>query len=91
MRLLSKVFALGAAPLLLAAQSPAPDPVAKALAATRPVNPIDKVICKKFPPPTGTRLRPRQICKTQVEWDLIRHEEQDALDRVQGRNATNGG
>ncbi len=90
MRVLSATLAAGIAPLLIAAQAPAqsqasaaPQPAAKASA-------IDKVVCKKFPPPVGTRIRARTICKTQIEWDLNRQDEQDVLDRVQGRNATKG-
>lgn len=52
------------------------------------------MVCKKFPPPTGTRLRARQICKTQAEWDLMEKDTQDTLDRVQRKpcagNAASG-
>lgn len=52
------------------------------------------MVCKKFPPPTGTRLRARQICKTQAEWDLMEKDAQDTLDRVQRKpcagNAASG-
>ena len=41
------------------------------------------MVCKKFPPPTGTRLRARQICKSQAEWDMIEDDTYDAVDRVQ--------
>lgn len=91
MRVLSTMLAAGIAPLLIAAQAPgegqgsaAPQPAAKESV-------IDKVVCKKFPPPVGTRIRARTICKTQVEWNLIRQEEQNALERVQGRNAGKSG
>lgn len=91
MRVLSTVLAAAFAPLLIAAQAPgqgkppaAPQPAAKSAY-------VDKVVCKKFPPPVGTRLGERKICKTQAEWDMIRQQEYEALDRVQGRNATTGG
>lgn len=41
------------------------------------------MVCKKFPPPVGTRLRARQICKTQAEWDMLEKETYDTLDRIQ--------
>lgn len=41
------------------------------------------MVCKKFPPPTGTRLRARQVCKTKAEWDLMQKDTYDTLDRVQ--------
>lgn len=90
MRLFSTMLAASIAPLLIAAQAPANGP-ASAPQPDAKVAAIDKVVCKKFPPPTGTRLRARQICKSQVEWDLIRHEEWDALDRVQSRKPYGGG
>lgn len=88
MRVLSTMLVAGIAPLMIAAQAPNGD-AASQPAAKESI--IDKVVCKKFPPPTGTRVRARTICKTQVEWNLIRHEEQDALERVQGRNAGKNG
>lgn len=91
MRLLSTVLMAGIAPLVIAAQASTNAPASTAPQPGAKVAAIDKVVCKKFPPPTGTRLRPRQICKTQVEWDLIRQEEWDALDRVQGRKPYSGG
>ncbi len=86
MRVLSTMLAAGIAPFLIAAQAPGQAPAAPEAAAKLSI--IDKVVCKKFPPPTGTRMRARTICKTQVEWNLMRQEEQNALERVQGRNGT---
>lgn len=40
------------------------------------------IVCKKFPPPVGSRIGRRQICKTQAEWDFIQDQEQEAIDRV---------
>ncbi len=88
MRVLSTMLAAGIAPLLIAAQAPSQGPASAAPESAAKVSIIDKVVCKKFPPPTGTRMRARTICKTQVEWNLIRQEEQNALERVQGRHGT---
>ncbi|MBB3764574.1 hypothetical protein [Sphingomicrobium lutaoense] len=40
-------------------------------------------VCKKMPPPVGTRLRARQICKTQAEWDMMEEDTQDGLRKMQ--------
>lgn len=39
-----------------------------ASATTAPPDPKAKV-CKKQPPPTGSHIGERRICKTQAEWD----------------------
>ena len=44
-----------------------------------------KKICKKFPPPTGTRFGPRKVCRTQAQWDTEREEKDKEMDRMQGR------
>lgn len=43
----------------------------------------NKVVCRKFPPPPGTRLGARRICKTNAEWDLLELDQFQALDQVQ--------
>lgn len=45
----------------------------------------DKMICKKFPPPTGTRLRARKICATKQEWALQEQTRDTQMDNLQGR------
>lgn len=90
MRSLSTALAAGIAPLLIAAQAAGQTPASPAQKGGS-VSAVEKLVCKKFPPKLGSRIGPRTVCKTQVEWDLIRQEEYDALDRVQGRNATRGG
>jgi len=44
-----------------------------------------KKICKKFPPPTGTRFGPRKVCRTQAQWDTEQEEKDKEMDRMQGR------
>jgi hypothetical protein len=39
---------------------------------------LDEVVCKNFPPPTGTRIGIRRVCKTQRQW--LAYE--DALNRA---------
>lgn len=45
----------------------------------------DKVICKRFPPPVGTRLRGRKICATAQEWKIQEEQRDTAMDNLQGR------
>jgi hypothetical protein len=75
--------AAGVAPLLLAAQAPTSQaaPTAKPAGA----NTVDpgKVICRKFPPPVGSRIGPRNICKTKAEWDYIDQQQEEVIDAVQ--------
>ncbi|MEE9434224.1 MAG: hypothetical protein V3V15_08305 [Sphingorhabdus sp.] len=44
-----------------------------------------KKICKKFPPPTGTRFGPRKVCRTKAQWDTEQSEKDKEMDRMQGR------
>lgn len=40
-------------------------------------------VCKKFPPPVGSRLGKRQICKTQAEWDQLEKDMHDGVRKMQ--------
>lgn len=66
------------APLLIAAQT-SPAPVVTE-AWPEPASSLDKVVCKKMPPPVGSRIGPRKVCKTQAEWDAIRDSDREAID-----------
>jgi hypothetical protein len=39
-------------------------------------------VCKKLPPPVGTRLGARQICKTRANWELLETDMQDGLRKM---------
>ncbi|MBB3764575.1 hypothetical protein [Sphingomicrobium lutaoense] len=45
-------------------------------------------VCKKFPPPVGSRLGPRQICKTKANWKMLETDMQDGLRKM--RNSISG-
>lgn len=49
----------------------------------------NEVICKKMPPPAGTRLRARKECRTKAEWDALAAQTRDAL-RDGARQGTSG-
>lgn len=33
-----------------------------------------EIVCRRAEAPTGSRIRPRNICKTQHEWDVLERE-----------------
>lgn len=47
-------------------------------------------VCKKFPPPAGTRLGKRQICKTQAEWDQLEKDMHDGIRKMQRKPCDSG-
>ena len=82
-----------AAPLLIAAQTAAPQhaPAAQQASSSAPAgSKANDVVCKKFPPPVGTRIGSRKICKTQAEWDFIRAQDQEVIDQALKKPHTSG-
>ena len=49
-------------------------------------NANNEVICQRIPPPTGSRIGPRRICKTQNEWDRINRESRLVVEEAQSRS-----
>ena len=47
--------------------------------------PQDEMICRTYPPPLGTILGGRRICHTQLEWETITKDSQDATSDLQTR------
>lgn len=47
-------------------------------------------VCKKFPPPVGSRLGKRQICKTQAEWDSLEKDMHDGIRKMQRKPCDSG-
>ncbi|MDE1985416.1 MAG: hypothetical protein KGJ28_02650 [Alphaproteobacteria bacterium] len=43
----------------------------------------DKVICKKMPPPTGTRLGGRTVCQTKKRWLELEQGTHDAIEKTE--------
>jgi hypothetical protein len=43
----------------------------------------DQVICRKEPPPSGTRLGARRICATRAEWDELADSGKEETKRIQ--------
>lgn len=42
-----------------------------------------RVVCRRYPPPVGTRIGARRICKTEREWQQAEAEQRYVLERVQ--------
>lgn len=81
MRVRPIILSLTAAPFLMAHQAPPATPADQA----RRAGNAHQIVCRKFPPPTGTRIfsQQRKICKTNAEWQMMDREIFDSLDRVQ--------
>ena len=75
---MSLLFALSAAAMVQSVP-------AATTAVTPETDDKDKLICKRFPPPVGTRLRGRKICATAQEWKIQEEARETAMDRLQGR------
>lgn len=41
----------------------------------------EKKVCRREPPPTGSRLGSRRICRTEFEWRMSQEAAQRALDQ----------
>lgn len=79
MRVPAFILVAGIAPMILAAQTPT---TSVAAPKTTELAKGTDVVCKKFDAPTGSRLGKRQICRTQAEWDLIRDQDREAIERA---------
>lgn len=49
------------------------------------VNAANRIICRRMPPPVGTRIGARRICKTQLEWAQLQDEGETIVREVQVR------
>lgn len=47
---------------------------------------VTEIICREAAAPTGSRIRPRNICKTQREWDQIEQEAREIAENAGNRN-----
>ena len=92
---IASVFAfLAALPLAAFAQdsqatSPSKAPIPAATTSDQ-TSDLDTIICKKFPPPTGTRLGSRTICDTKRHWQELQEQSRQELEKLQNRGAPAG-
>lgn len=76
-----KVLLLLSAPALMAFAGPEEEAAAKKAAeATSGAN---GMLCKTLPPPVGTRIGKRQVCKTRAEWRALEQAQQDDIHKLQ--------
>ena len=50
------------------------------------INPANEIVCRRYPPPTGSRIGSRRICRTQHQWDVIDDETRTVLDEAFNRS-----
>jgi hypothetical protein len=65
----------------------APDSTTSAAPAAAPAHAPEtdsnRIVCRVGPPPTGSRLGGTRECHTQQEWDRIRQEQKNMIERGQ--------
>ncbi|MBU6298284.1 MAG: hypothetical protein KGJ79_09240 [Alphaproteobacteria bacterium] len=44
---------------------------------------LDQVICKRLPPPTGTRIGGHTVCQTKKQWLELEQSSQDTLQKAE--------
>lgn len=49
-------------------------------------NDATEIVCRRLAPPTGTRLGPRNVCKTQEQWDAEQAQYREEVQRQQDRS-----
>lgn len=47
------------------------------------LNAANTIVCRRYPPPTGSRIGARRICRTQAQWTRIDNEMRVAIERAQ--------
>jgi hypothetical protein len=79
--------ATGAAPSTPpATTTPAPTPTDNAAQTqTQAQEGDDKIVCKKEPPPVGSRVGARKICRTVAEWRRIASVARETTGEIQNR------
>ena len=51
---------------------------------------LDKIVCRRQPPPTGTRLGARNVCLTVRQWRIVEEDSQKALTNQQTVGSSSG-
>lgn len=88
-----------AAALQSAVQAPPPSPEGPRIVVEGERPDKDKKVCRKGPPPTGSRLGGRRICRTKLEWTMSEeaarrvleaHSQRERAMRAHEQNQKNG-
>ena len=48
-------------------------------------DPGDEIVCKKQPPPIGSRVGARKVCRTAREWEVIQAQAREVTEEIQSR------
>jgi hypothetical protein len=51
---------------------------------------LDETVCKKQPPPTGSRIAGKTVCMTNREWLALWDESKRAASAMQNKSISNG-
>ena len=51
---------------------------------------LDKMVCRRQPPATGTRLGARNVCLTVRQWRIVEEDSQKALNNQQTVGSSSG-
>jgi hypothetical protein len=76
--------ATGASPTATPATPATPPSENTAANATAPKG-DDEIVCKKEPPPIGSRMGGRKVCRTVAEWRRIQAAAKETTDEIQSR------
>lgn len=69
------------------AQPPQPQPQQQAANAQH--DPANDVVCERQQD-TGTRLSSHKICHTRAQWQQLRYDDRDAIEKIQRERPMNG-
>ena len=73
------------APQSAAPATPAPPAAAAPPAEKAKKNPMDEVVCKRLEI-TGSRLGPKQVCRTRRAWEEMTRDSQENIRDIQNRS-----
>lgn len=66
-------------------QQVTPAPTDKDGATPAPAADDDKIVCKNEPPPIGSRMGGKKVCRTVAEWRRIQAAAKETTDEIQNR------
>ena len=50
------------------------------------INSSNRIVCRRMPPPVGSRIGGRRICATEAQWSRYEDESQNLLNEVFNRS-----
>lgn len=80
------IIAIGALALPTHAHAALQDSQPEATEAEGRIHAGNRVICRRMPPPPGTRIGGRNICATEAQWERYDQETRNVLDEAFNRS-----